>query len=148
MIPTTYPCNPLRLRGIFTAVPRKCPVKMQHYLVLTNSIEQDPSWEANSHSSNQSPDFYGTRRFIAVFIGTHPRIPSWARRIQSTPSHPVSLWSVLISHSHLLRLIVKLVSSLQVSWPILCRISHFFHACYMPSTIVFLNVTTLIRNLQ
>jgi hypothetical protein len=34
---------------------------------LTDSMEQSPSWEANSHSASQVPAFNGTRRFIAVF---------------------------------------------------------------------------------
>jgi len=44
-------------------------------LILTNSTEQSPSWEANSHSGSQEiPRLYGTRRFITVF----PRARHWS----------------------------------------------------------------------
>jgi hypothetical protein len=34
---------------------------------LTNSVQQSPSWEANSHSVKKLPGFYITWRFITVF---------------------------------------------------------------------------------
>jgi len=49
---------------------------------------QNPSWEANSHSAKKLPAFYGIRSFISVFIRPRQWSLSWARWIQSTPSHP------------------------------------------------------------
>jgi hypothetical protein len=42
------------------------------------------------------PAFYGSRRFITVFTRALHWSLSWARSTQSTPSHPVSLRSILI----------------------------------------------------
>jgi hypothetical protein len=39
------------------------------------------------------PTFYGMKRFITVFTRAHHWSLFWARWIQSTPSHPVSLRS-------------------------------------------------------
>jgi hypothetical protein len=47
------------------------------------------------------PAVYGTRRFITVFIRAHHWSLSWARRIQSTLSHPLFLKSILLSSSHI-----------------------------------------------
>jgi hypothetical protein len=47
------------------------------------------------------PAFYGTRRFITVFTRTLQWSLSWARSTQSTPSHPISLRSILILSTHL-----------------------------------------------
>jgi hypothetical protein len=50
---------------------------------------------------NKLPAFYGTRRFISMFTAARHRSLSWARCIQSTYSHPISLISVLILSYHL-----------------------------------------------
>jgi hypothetical protein len=47
------------------------------------------------------PTFYGTRRFITVFKRALHWSLSWARSVQSTPSHPISLRSFLTLPSHL-----------------------------------------------
>jgi hypothetical protein len=47
------------------------------------------------------PSFYGTRRFITVFTNACRLSLSWARSIQSMPSHPTSRRSVLRFSSHL-----------------------------------------------
>jgi len=47
------------------------------------------------------PAFYGTPRFITVFITTSHWSLSWARWIHSTPSNPISLRSILILFFHL-----------------------------------------------
>ena len=66
--------------------------------ILTNSTHYSPSWEASSSSACQLLRLYVTRKFITVF-----RSPlSWARLIQYTPSHPISLQAIVISsHTHL-----------------------------------------------
>jgi hypothetical protein len=47
------------------------------------------------------PAFYGPRRFIIVFTrALHWSLP-WARSIQSIPSHPISIRSILILSTHL-----------------------------------------------
>jgi hypothetical protein len=48
------------------------------------------------------PAFYGSRRFITVFTRDLHWSLSWARSIQSIPSHPISLRSILILSTHLL----------------------------------------------
>jgi hypothetical protein len=55
-------------------------------------MELSPSWEAA---------FYGTRRFITVFMRALHWSPSWARSIQSIPPHPISLRSSLILSTNL-----------------------------------------------
>jgi hypothetical protein len=52
-----------------------------------------------SHSRTSS--IYGIRRFITVFTTALHWSLSWARVIQSTPSHPISLRSILILSTHL-----------------------------------------------
>jgi hypothetical protein len=47
------------------------------------------------------PAFYGTRRFITVFTRALHWSRSWARSIQSIPSHPIPLRSILILSTHL-----------------------------------------------
>jgi hypothetical protein len=48
------------------------------------------------------PPFYGIPRFITVFTRPRNRSLSWARCIQSIPSHPIiSLRSILTSSPHL-----------------------------------------------
>jgi hypothetical protein len=47
------------------------------------------------------PAFYGTRRFNTVFTRALHWFLFWAISIQSTPSHPISLRSILILSTHL-----------------------------------------------
>jgi hypothetical protein len=72
--------------------------------------------------------FYATRRFITVFTRASHWSISWARWIQSTPSHRISLRSKLISfHLHLV-------------WNF-----HLSHARYMPPAhLILLDLITLI----
>jgi hypothetical protein len=42
------------------------------------------------------PVFYGTRRFITVFTRALHWSLSWARSIQSIPSHPISVRSIIV----------------------------------------------------
>jgi len=56
-------------------------------------MQQNPSWEANSHSAIQEiPHIYGILRLITVFIRARYRPLTWARWIQSTPSLPSGLF--------------------------------------------------------
>jgi hypothetical protein len=69
--------------------------------VLTNSMEQRPSWEANSFSASQEiPAFYGTRRFNTTFTRSRHLSLSWASSIQSIP-YPTTWRSILILSSNL-----------------------------------------------
>ena len=66
-------------------------------LLLTNSMHQAPSWEANRFAaSHKFPAFYGTRRFITAFTRARHLSLSWASSIQSVPPHPTSWRSILI----------------------------------------------------
>jgi hypothetical protein len=47
------------------------------------------------------PAFYGTRRFITAFTRALHWFLFWARSIQSIPSHPICLRSILILSTHL-----------------------------------------------
>jgi len=47
------------------------------------------------------PAFYGTWRFITTFTSAHHLSLSWARLIESMPTHPASRRSSLILSSHL-----------------------------------------------
>jgi hypothetical protein len=50
--------------------------------VKTNSIEQSPSWEANSHSASpEVPHLFWTWRFITMFSKACHQAQSWARWI-------------------------------------------------------------------
>jgi len=79
---------------------QKCSLEKMATL-LTNSMEQSPSLEANiTQLDIKFPAFYGTRRFIIVLTTARHWSLSWARWIQSTPSHPISLRSIQIFSSH------------------------------------------------
>jgi hypothetical protein len=52
---------------------------------LTDSMEQNPSWEAIiTKIVKKFPAFHGTRRIITVFTRARHWNPSWARWIKST----------------------------------------------------------------
>jgi hypothetical protein len=68
----------------------------------TYSVELSASWGADSHLTSEGvPTFCGTLRFFIMFARTYHWSLSWAIWIQSTLSHSVSLWSVLILSCHL-----------------------------------------------
>jgi hypothetical protein len=68
--------------------------------------------------------FYRTRRYITVFTRTRHWNLSWARWIQSTHSHPMSLRSIIILLSHL-RLGLPGGLCPQIFQPKLCK--HFWY---------------------
>jgi hypothetical protein len=73
--------------------------KSQRY---SNWNGQSPCWVADSRSATQDiPHLYGSRRFITMFTTARHWSLSSARCIQSTPSHPNSLTSILMLSSHL-----------------------------------------------
>jgi len=69
--------------------------------LLTYSMEQTPSWEANLFTVKKFPPVYGTRRFITAFTSARHLSLSWAISIHSMLSHPISWRSILILSSHL-----------------------------------------------
>ena len=79
----------------------QCVLHSSPYL-LTHSMKQSPSLEANQFSARQEcPAFYRTRRFITAFRSACHLSLSWATLIQSLPLHPTSWRSILILSSHL-----------------------------------------------
>jgi hypothetical protein len=84
-----------------------------------------------AQSVKKFPSFCATQRFITVFTKVSHQYLSWARPIQSTPSHRISLRSILILSSHQ-RVGFPIISSLQTSQIKFC--THFYvpHASYMP----------------
>jgi len=73
-----------------------------HPNIHSNTMEQNRYWEGSSHSGNiEIPHLYGTRSFIAVLAISRHWTTSWTKRIQSPPSHRISLISILILSSHL-----------------------------------------------
>jgi glucan phosphoethanolaminetransferase (alkaline phosphatase superfamily) len=97
-----------------TPPPRRwlCPYRLARcrclpvllYAVCTNFSVLNSCWEANSRLASReiTPAFYGTRKFINVFTAARHWSVSWARWIQSTFCHPVSLRCVLILSCYLL----------------------------------------------
>jgi len=59
-------------------------------------------WGRSAEASfKKLPTFYGTRRWITVFRRARDWSLSWTRWIQPTPSHSISLRSILKLSSHL-----------------------------------------------
>ena len=70
--------------------------------LLTYSMVQSPSWEANWFAASQKfPAFHGTRRFITALTSVRHLSLSWASPIQSIYPHPTSRRSKLILSTHL-----------------------------------------------
>ena len=81
-------------------VPVSCILCAKY--ILTYSMEQSPSWEANWFSANQEiPRNFGTRRFLTVLTSARHLSLSWANFIQSPQPPPTSWRSILILSSHL-----------------------------------------------
>jgi hypothetical protein len=77
------------------------------------------------------PDFYGNRRFITVFTRTRHWSLSWARWIQFTISHLLSVRCFLILSSHLCLGLPGGLFSYGFPTKILYAFL-IFHPCYMP----------------
>ena len=72
------------------------------HLLLTSSMEQSPSWEANrSSASHKIPGILWAWSFFTAFKRACHLSLFWARSIQSMPSHTTSLRSILIVSSNL-----------------------------------------------
>jgi len=65
-----------------------------------NSMEHSPSSQANGHSVKKFLAFYGTKRLITIVTRPCHWTLSWARWIQSTPSHSI-FWRFVLIFSHL-----------------------------------------------
>jgi len=102
-----------------------------------NSIQQVPSWEANSSQLvRELPAFFGPWVFIAEFTARYLAL-SWDRSINSTVSHPISLRLILTLPNF--RLNFPFVSNLQVAPPKLCL--HLFsppYVSHIPPILFFL----------
>jgi hypothetical protein len=88
----------------FRTVTNAGPSWTQQRIFTHHSLmELSPSWEAANCTATQEiiPAFYGTRRFIAVLTRVFHWPLSSAREIQSIPSHPISLRSILILFTYL-----------------------------------------------
>jgi hypothetical protein len=77
-----------------------------YYFHLTHSLTHSWSWALLEKLPivqllKNFPEFYGTRRFITVFTRALHWSLSWARWIQSIPSHHISLRFILILSTHL-----------------------------------------------
>jgi hypothetical protein len=75
----------------------QCTIYLLTYLWRWALLEEEPILQLLKNF----PAFYGTRRFITVFTRVLHWFLSWARSIQSIPSHPISLRSKLILSTHL-----------------------------------------------
>jgi hypothetical protein len=74
----------------------------RNWLTVHLLTELSPSWGAvNCAASRELLSTYGTRRFNPVFTRALHWSLSWAISIQSTPSHSISLRSILILSTHL-----------------------------------------------
>jgi len=96
-----------------------------------------------THLVKEVSAFYGTRRFVTAFTRSRHWSLSWARWIQSTPSHPISLGSILMSS----RLRLGLPSELFPS-DLTAKIFYAFlisPACYIISFSLIWSHTLLIR---
>jgi len=68
---------------------------------LTNSMKHSSYSEAATQLVQKIPAFYRNQSFITMFTRACHCSISWARWIQSTPSQPISLRSILTLSSHL-----------------------------------------------
>jgi len=113
-------------------------IGLEEYL-LTYSVDQSLPWDANrSQLGKKFPTFYGTGRFITVFIRVRHLSLSWATLIQSMPSHPTSWRSILILSSHLCLGLPKGLLRFPHQNPV--STSFLPHTCYMPTHLILLDL--------
>ena len=84
-------CNTFRPVNLFSGIPY---LHIPRSRVLLEKV-------AGSQLVKKFPAFYGTRRFITAFTSVRHLSLSWARSIQSIPSHRTSWRSILILSCHL-----------------------------------------------
>jgi hypothetical protein len=75
--------------------------------------------------------FYGTRKFITLFISASHLFLSWASSIQSIPPHFTS-WRSILYYPPVYAWVSQVVSFPQVSPPKTCKHLCSPHTCYMP----------------
>jgi hypothetical protein len=88
----------------FSVLYIKCcnPGTYRYLLILTTSMEQRPSWEYNSNSATQEfPRFLWNPKVHYLVHKSPPLSLSWARWIQYTYSHRISLRFILILYYQL-----------------------------------------------
>jgi hypothetical protein len=95
--------------------------------LLTHSLTHSWSWTLLEklpilQQLKNFPAFYGTRRFITAFTRALHWSLSWARSIQSIPSHPNSHRSILILSNP--------PTSWSSQWSFSFWISHQYHICF------------------
>jgi hypothetical protein len=95
-------------------------------------MAQSPSEKLTVTRPVKFHGFHRTRRFITVFTTARHWSQSWTRCIQSTPSHPISLISILILSSHVrLGLASGLFLPRFPTKIAYAFVSHLSHACNM-----------------
>jgi hypothetical protein len=109
--------------------------------------QHSPS-EADSHSKKKKfPAFYGNRRFITVFTRVDHWFKYYARCIQSTPSHPISLRSILILRGPFEKVRgLTLLFRVRTLWR--CGDGLFFEAPPLASDALLTTLNLLLENLN
>jgi hypothetical protein len=79
------------------------PSLLPHWHIYSVLLTYSWSWALLQEPPNLQllknfPAFYRTRRFITVFTRALHRSISWTKSIQSIPSHPISLRSIIDNH--------------------------------------------------
>ena len=85
------------------------------------------------------PAFYGTRRFINAFTSALHLSLSWARSIQSMPSHPTSWRSILILFSHQRQGLPSALVPSGFPHPNPVYTSTLPHTCYLPVYLILID---------
>jgi hypothetical protein len=82
------------------------------------------SWEDNGLSGSQYfPVFYKTWIWVPAFTRARHMSLSWARYIESIPSHSTFFWYILILSCHLPKKLAQTVKPLICIWKVPVRIS-------------------------
>jgi len=108
-------------RNVNTSNTARCINPQDRHLILPNKLTV-------TQPAKKFLAFYSTRRLTAVFTRAHHWSVSWARWIQSTTSHSISLRSIVILFSHF-HLGLQMISSIQVFQSKYCK--HFSPLSFM-----------------